>query len=215
MKKRCVIYGAGSVGKLASQILDDLKKKDLVDFEVIGFIDDDDSLHSELFCGLPVLGGISVIEQIQVSQVIVAFTDNNLRNKVFNNLEKSYPKLKFPSIIHPSVYMGKNVCIGKGVIVYPGVFIDPDVIIGDFCIINKLVTIGHDTVLKNFVTLSPGVNIGGFNRIENKVFFGISSSSLQFKNIGENTLIGAGAVVTKDLPANCTAVGVPAKPIQY
>ena len=34
-------------------------------------------------------------------------------------------------------------------------------------------------------------------------------------NIGNRTIIGAGALVHKDLPANCTAVGFPAKPIKY
>jgi len=33
--------------------------------------------------------------------------------------------------------------------------------------------------------------------------------------IGENSVIGAGAVVTRDIPPNCLAVGVPAKPIKY
>ena len=34
-------------------------------------------------------------------------------------------------------------------------------------------------------------------------------------NIGNGTIIGAGALVHKDLPANCTAVGFPAKPIKF
>ena len=33
--------------------------------------------------------------------------------------------------------------------------------------------------------------------------------------IGEGTIIGAGAVVAKSLPPNCTAVGIPAKPVKF
>ena len=33
--------------------------------------------------------------------------------------------------------------------------------------------------------------------------------------IGENSIIGAGAVVSKSIPSNCTAVGVPAKPTKF
>lgn len=33
--------------------------------------------------------------------------------------------------------------------------------------------------------------------------------------IGKNTIVGAGAVVSKSLPENCTAVGIPAKPIKF
>lgn len=44
---------------------------------------------------------------------------------------------------------------------------------------------------------------------------GTGSIIIQGLTIGENSIIGAGAVVTTDVPKNCTAVGVPAKPIKY
>ena len=40
------------------------------------------------------------------------------------------------------------------------------------------------------------------------------SQIIQGLTIGENTIVGAGAVVVRDLPANCTAVGVPAQVIK-
>lgn len=44
---------------------------------------------------------------------------------------------------------------------------------------------------------------------------GTGSAVIQGINIGRNTVVGAGAVVVKDLPADCTAVGSPAKPIKF
>lgn len=44
---------------------------------------------------------------------------------------------------------------------------------------------------------------------------GTGSAIIQGIKIGNNTILGAGAVVVKDLPANCTAVGSPAKPIKF
>ena len=38
---------------------------------------------------------------------------------------------------------------------------------------------------------------------------------IQGKNIGSQSIIGAGAVVVKDIPKRCTAVGSPAKPIRF
>lgn len=38
---------------------------------------------------------------------------------------------------------------------------------------------------------------------------------IQGKSIGDYSIVGAGAVVVNDIPANCTAVGNPAKPIKY
>ena len=44
---------------------------------------------------------------------------------------------------------------------------------------------------------------------------GTGAKVIQGIHIGENTMIGAGAVVISNIPANCTAVGVPAKVIKY
>ena len=44
---------------------------------------------------------------------------------------------------------------------------------------------------------------------------GINEVILSGVTIGENSVIGAGAVVVSDIPPNCVAVGVPAKPIRY
>jgi acetyltransferase-like isoleucine patch superfamily enzyme len=44
---------------------------------------------------------------------------------------------------------------------------------------------------------------------------GTGAQIINLVEIGENTIIGAGAVVSKSLPANCTAVGIPAKPIKF
>lgn len=38
---------------------------------------------------------------------------------------------------------------------------------------------------------------------------------IQGIKVGEGGIVGAGSVVVKDLPANCTAVGMPAKPIKF
>jgi lipoate-protein ligase B len=45
------------------------------------------------------------------------------------------------------------------------------------------------------------------------VSIGVGATVIGGVSIGDNVSIGAGAVVTRDIPANCTAVGVPAKPI--
>jgi len=212
--KKCIIYGAGSVGRLALQIIEDLNKISK-DFEVLGFVDDNEKLHGTYLNGYKVFGGFSYLKISGIKNIIISFSQNSLRHSVFNNISKHIQDIKFPTIIHPSVWLGQNVKIGKGVIIYPSVCIDPDVSIDDFSILNKLTSLGHDTSIGKYVTLSPGVKIGGFNVIKDKVYLGINSSSLQYMKLGENSVIGAGAVVTKNIPANCTAVGIPAKPIKF
>ena len=59
------------------------------------------------------------------------------------------------------------------------------------------------------------VNIAGETHIGAEVYMGTNSSIINRISIGENTTIGAGAVVTKDIPADCVAVGCPARPIKF
>ena len=65
------------------------------------------------------------------------------------------------------------------------------------------------------MTLYPSVNVSGNVKISYGVEIGVGSQIIEKKKIGENTILGAGAVVIDDIPANCTAVGVPAKVIKY
>ena len=61
----------------------------------------------------------------------------------------------------------------------------------------------------------PGVNISGKVIMKDAVYIGTGATIINQLEIGENTIIGAGALVSKTLPSNCTAVGVPAKPIKF
>jgi serine acetyltransferase len=47
------------------------------------------------------------------------------------------------------------------------------------------------------------------------VYIGTGAKIVNHVDIGEGTIVAAGAVVAKSLPANCTAVGIPAKPIKF
>ena len=99
--------------------------------------------------------------------------------------------------IHPGAKIGKKLFIDHGF----------GVVIGETAIIGDNVTIYH------------GVTLGGTGKekgkrhptIENNVMIGASAKVLGNIIIGENSKIGAGAIVLNDIPKNVTAVGVPAK----
>lgn len=89
-----------------------------------------------------------------------------------------------------------------------------DVKIGKGVIINQLSSIGHDVVISDFVEICPNVSISGNCIIGSETFIGTNATILPKGKIGSNVIIGAGAVVSKDLPDNCVAVGIPAKIIK-
>lgn len=81
------------------------------------------------------------------------------------------------------------------------------------------VVIGETTIIKDNVQLFHGVTLGGVGcthgkrhpTLENNVTIGAGAKILGNITIGENAKIGANAVVLIDVPASCTAVGIPAK----
>ena len=76
-------------------------------------------------------------------------------------------------------------------------------------------TVGHDAMIDNYCSFMPSVNISGEVKVGEVVFVGTGAQIINQVEIGYNTIIGAGATVVKSLPANCTAVGMPAKPIKF
>ena len=108
----------------------------------------------------------------------------------------------------------RSVSFGKGCIICLSNVLTVNIQIGDFVIANLDCTVGHDAIIEDFVTLYPSVNVSGNVHIETCVEVGTGTNIIQGKKIGEHSILGAGSVVVKDIPANCTAVGAPAIPIK-
>lgn len=118
-------------------------------------------------------------------------------------------------VIVDSVEVGSyGVKIGRGVNIMSGAIITNDVTIGDCTLIYLNCTIAHDSIIGNYCELSPGVHISGHVKIGDFTSIGTGAVVLPRVKIGKNCIIGAGSVVTKDIPDNCVAVGVPAKVIK-
>ena len=108
--------------------------------------------------------------------------------------------------IHPKARIGKNLFIDHGM----------GVVIGETSEIGNNVTIYHNVTLGG---ISPSINSNDQRNIkrhptlEDNVVIGSGAQILGPVIIGKNSLIGANAVVTKDVSAKSIMVGIPAKRI--
>lgn len=84
-------------------------------------------------------------------------------------------------------------------------------VIGDYTKLDTLVHIGHDVNIGKNAEITAGVIVGGFATIEDGAWIGINACIRNRISIGENVLIGMGAVVTKSVPSQVTIVGNPAR----
>lgn len=107
-----------------------------------------------------------------------------------------------------------DVNIGDGTSVMSGTIITNSITIGKGTLINLNTTIGHDCIIGDFVEISPNVNISGRCTIGDFSVIGTNAIVIPGVSIGNNVVVGAGTVVTKDVPDNCTVVGVPGKIIK-
>jgi len=96
-----------------------------------------------------------------------------------------------------------------------GSILTVNITIGEHVIVNLDCTIGHDAIIKDYCTLYPSVNLSGNTHLNSCVELGTGCQVIQGISIDTETIVGAGAVVVRNLPANCTAVGSPAKPIKF
>lgn len=119
---------------------------------------------------------------------------------------------KLTSTLSPRAAVGSyGVRIGDGVNILDGAKISNDVNIGIGSMIYYDSILTHDCSIGNFVEVSPNVKVLGRATVDDFSSLGSGSIILPDIKIGKNVIIGAGSVVTKDIPDNCTAVGIPAK----
>lgn len=72
----------------------------------------------------------------------------------------------------------------------------------------------NDDIIHDYVTIYPNVNVSGNVEVGECSELGTGMQIIQGKNIGKESIIGAGAVVIRDIPDKCTAVGSPARVIK-
>lgn len=109
---------------------------------------------------------------------------------------------------------GKNITLGKRIFINSGCrFQDQGgVVIGDDCLVGHntvLATLNHDLDPAHRTDLHPAPIVIG-----NNVWIGANVTVLPGVTIGENAVIAAAAVVTKDVPANAVVVGSPARVVR-
>lgn len=205
---RSVIIGAGTYGEVYLAYLQE------AGVDIVGFLDDNPKYEGQNVREVPVLGGISRLNELKRTDNIEAVycpLGNNILRVKFLSMARELG-YETPNYIHPSVIISPHVTIGKGVYILLGTTIMPYTEIKDYVMISMGVHLAHHNILEEGVFLSTGCNFGASIHAQKYVYCGISSTIMTgMHELGEDCLIGAGAVVVKDVPNGAVMAGVPAK----
>lgn len=212
--KDLIIFGASGFGREVAWLVERINAKEPT-WNLLGFLDDDDCIQENEINGYKILGKAENITNYKDAYCVCAVGTSKTRAHIINKLKRFKHDIKFATLIDPSVELSKLVTIGEGTIICAHTILTVNITIGNHVIINLDCTVGHDAVLKDFVTLYPSVNVSGATVIGNCSELGTGMQIIQGKSVGDYSIVGAGAVVVKDIPENCTAIGSPAKPIKF
>lgn len=208
--KKIAIYGAGGFGREVHSIIEDINKKKNT-FIFIGYFDDGVD-KGTIINNFSVLGNIDDLnEWDEPIDLIIAVAIPKIKKNIAESIHNPY--VGFPVLIHPSAIMGESRFnfIRGGTIICAGTIITVNVEIGCHVILNLGCTVGHDTKIGDYSSFMPSVNISGEVLIENCVYVGTGAKIINRLTVGEFCDIGAGAVITKSIPPNYLAVGMPAR----
>ncbi len=197
-----IIVGAGSGSSSVLGVASDLNH------ECLGFYDP--YCRKETYCDLPVLKSLDDFSQSK-PRFICGIGDNKIRKRAVDEILLRFGRESFPTIIHPSAQISKDVKFGVGNVIMPNVCVGAFSKIGDFCLLNTATSIDHENVIGNFCVFSPRVTTAGCCQFDDFVTVGMSASIKENIRVDYGATIGACSFIKDNVGKNELWFGVPGR----
>lgn len=207
-KKILGIYGAGGLGREVYELAKIINGRERM---WDGFVFIVDTVTDAEVNGLKVLEYEEARRKYGAAlDVTVGIGEPVVRKMKFEQLKKD--DINTPTLIHPDTHIPDTTTVGKGVTIQDGCFISCNVTIEDHVFIQPRSNIGHDDILSEGCMISSFGNLAGNVKIGRFTYLGLGAAVKENVSIGDNSIIGMGSVVLKDIPNEMVALGNPARP---
>ena len=212
MKQKMLIYGAGTYGKIVYHDIRQFSD----DIEVVAFVEDKEYIKTTQVFGIPLIA----FETVQDSYpppytMLVCCGYSVMRNRKIMYTKAKAKGYTLPNYISNKAILETMPAMGDNNIILANSVVGYNGIMGSDNIIFQNVWLGHDFVIGDHSIIAFGSNIGGRAKIGSLVYISIGVSSTGKISFGDESLVGVGSCVVRDVEAYSTVVGNPAKVIRY
>jgi sugar O-acyltransferase (sialic acid O-acetyltransferase NeuD family) len=195
--KELVIFGTGKIGETAFHYLE--KDSEL---KIAAFTVDKKYMTSDTFMGLPVVAFEDIEQKYPNDKycmlVMVGYQNiNRIREQKYGEAQKKGYELI--SYISSHANVGNNVEIGENCFICEFNSIQPGVKIGNNVVMWPNNLVSHHAVIQDNCWITAGVSISGSTTLEPNCFIGVNSAIGHEINIGFESIIGAGCLITKNV----------------
>jgi sugar O-acyltransferase (sialic acid O-acetyltransferase NeuD family) len=197
------ILGAGGHAKVVIRALQ------LSGVPIAGIYDDYQPNWGRQLLGVAIFGPLADLDRHRGARGVLAIGDCRVRQRLARRFS-----MDWMTVVHPTAYVDPTAEVAPGAVVLAGAIVQPCARIGAHAIINTAATVDHDSIVLEFAHLAPGVHLAGGVRVGRGTLMGIGSRAIPGVQIGDESIVGAGATVVSDLPAGVVAVGTPARVIK-
>ncbi|KMO18290.1 hypothetical protein NS228_02395 [Methylobacterium indicum] len=206
-----LVVAIGGSGRHARVVLE---AADLAGLSVRGVLSDTLPAGAPFFGSHRVLGGLDRLHDrsfLEDCRIHPGTGDQVLRRSMVEVVRAQGGQLG--TIVHPASIVSPSAGIGAGAFLAAGAIVGVGAVLAEACLVNTAASVDHDCRFDVGVCIGPGARLAGHVSCEADAFIGLGACILQNLRIGCGAVVGAGAVVTRDVPAGQTVVGCPARPL--
>lgn len=168
--------------------------------------------------GYPIIGSFDDLfkSDIRGKSFLLSQGNMRIRKEITDKIESLGGIV--PTLIHPSAEISNFAKISDiGVVIGAKCVVQADAEIKSNSVIRDMALVCHQTSIGNYAFVGPMALVGAHIHVDDFAFIGQDALLVSGKvgNVGANSLVGAGALATKEIPSDVVVVGSPARVIRH